>query len=166
MYLFWIGGSLLYNVVLVSAKPQHESAIGIPMFPPSWTCLPAPSPSHPSRLSQSPGLSSCVLQQIPTGWLVYTWQCICFSATLSIHPSLSFPPCVHKSALHVWVYCAIQTGSPAPFFQSLHVCIIHDICFWQAFRLFQSLTSTRTAAVNNPTHSWFCLCEYICRINS
>ena len=28
----------------------HESAIGVHMSPPSWTSLPSPSPSHPSRL--------------------------------------------------------------------------------------------------------------------
>ena len=35
--LFLIEGILLYNIVLVSAIHQHESAIGIHMFPPSWT---------------------------------------------------------------------------------------------------------------------------------
>ena len=55
---FLIEGWLLYNVVLVSAIHQHESAIGIHMSSPSWTSLPPPTPSHPSRLSQSTGLSS------------------------------------------------------------------------------------------------------------
>ena len=31
IYLFLIGGQLLYNIVLVSAIHQHESAIGIHM---------------------------------------------------------------------------------------------------------------------------------------
>ena len=35
--LFLIEGQLLYSIVLVSAKHQHESAIGIPMSPPSCT---------------------------------------------------------------------------------------------------------------------------------
>ena len=130
MYLFWIGGSLLYNVVFVSAKPQHESAIGIPMSPPSWTCLPAPSPSHHSRLSQSPRLSSCVLHQIPTGWLAYAWQCICFSASLSIHPSLSFLPCVRKSALRVWV-------SPVPYKQA-HQHHFSRVCMYALYTIFVS----------------------------
>ena len=34
---------------------QHESTIGIHMSPPSWTCLPSPPTSHPSRLSQNTG---------------------------------------------------------------------------------------------------------------
>ena len=35
MYLFLIVGYLLYNVVLVSAIHEHESAIGIHMSSPS-----------------------------------------------------------------------------------------------------------------------------------
>ena len=42
---------MLYRIVLVSAKHQHESAIGIHMSPPSWTSLPPATPFHPSRLS-------------------------------------------------------------------------------------------------------------------
>ena len=55
--LLLIEGLLLYRILLFSVK-QQESAIGIQMFPPSWTSLPSPSPSHPSRLSQSPCWSS------------------------------------------------------------------------------------------------------------
>ena len=40
--------------MLVSAIHQHESAIGTHLSPPSWTSLPPPTPSHPSRLSPSP----------------------------------------------------------------------------------------------------------------
>ena len=40
--------------MLVSAKHQHESAFGIQISPLSWTSLPPPSASHPSRLLQSP----------------------------------------------------------------------------------------------------------------
>ena len=39
--------------MLVSAIHQHESVIVIHMSPPSWTSLWPPTPSHPSRLSQS-----------------------------------------------------------------------------------------------------------------
>ena len=39
--------------ILVSAVCQDESAVGTHMSPPSWTSLPSPTPSHPSRLSQS-----------------------------------------------------------------------------------------------------------------
>ena len=53
MCLFLIEGQLLCSVVLLSAIHQHESAIGIHRFPPSWTSLPPPTPPWPSGLSQS-----------------------------------------------------------------------------------------------------------------
>ena len=45
--LFLIGGPLLYNVMLVSAIRQRESAINIQLFPSSWASL---SPPHPIPL--------------------------------------------------------------------------------------------------------------------
>ena len=51
---FLIEGKLLHNIVLASAVHQDESAIGMRVF--SLSNL--PPTSHPSRLLQSPGLSS------------------------------------------------------------------------------------------------------------
>ena len=51
---------MLYNVVLVGAVKRNESAVCIHMFPPSWTSL--PTPSHPSRSSQSTELGLLVYQ--------------------------------------------------------------------------------------------------------
>ena len=48
---------LLYRILLFSVKPQHDSTVGIHISPPFWNSLPSPSPSHPSRLIQSPYLS-------------------------------------------------------------------------------------------------------------
>ena len=58
IYLFLIEGWLLYSIMLVSTKHQHESAISLPMSLPTSTSLPPSSPSHPSRLIPSPSLSS------------------------------------------------------------------------------------------------------------
>ena len=44
-----------YDIAMVSAIYQHESAIGIYMSPPSYTSLPTPSPSQLFRLSQNCG---------------------------------------------------------------------------------------------------------------
>ena len=52
--LFLIEGKLLYSIVLVSAKYQHESTTGIPMSPPSWTSLPPPAPTHPWGCYRAP----------------------------------------------------------------------------------------------------------------
>jgi len=49
--------SAFYNNVLVSAIHHHESAIDIHMSPPCWTSFSPPTPSHPSRLSQSTDLN-------------------------------------------------------------------------------------------------------------
>ena len=49
---------MLYSIVLVSAKHQHESSIGIHMSHLSWVSLPPLLPSQPCRFLQSPGLSS------------------------------------------------------------------------------------------------------------
>jgi len=66
------------------------------MSPPSWTSLPTPTPTHHSRSSQSSRWAPCVIQLLPTSQLFYTWQCIYLNATLSVHPTLSFPWCVHN----------------------------------------------------------------------
>ena len=75
MYSFLIEGSLLYNIVLASGTDQHESAIGIHTSPSSWTSLP-PS-THPTLLDsyKAPIWVLWVIQQIPIGYLFYTWSC-------------------------------------------------------------------------------------------
>ena len=69
--------------------------------------LPAPSPSHPSRLSQSSSWAPCILQQVPAGCLilhmvVYTRQCC------SLNSSHLLPPhhWAHKSVLYTCVSTA------------------------------------------------------------
>ena len=77
--------------MLVPAIHQHESAIGIPMSPPSWTSLPLPTASQPSSLSQSLCLSS-LSHTANSHWLsILIWLHVfpCYSLHLS-HPLL--PP--------------------------------------------------------------------------
>ena len=99
MCLYLIERHLLYNIVLVHAIHQHESAIGIPMSPPFWTSLPLPTASQPSRLSQSPGLSS-LSHPANSHWLSILDRVACVSMLLSpfVPPSPSSPlPHVHES---------------------------------------------------------------------
>ena len=79
IYLFFlIGVQLLYNVVLVSAVQQSESAVCIHISPLSWTYLPSPHPrippSHPSRSPQSTELSSVHYTAVFWGFFC----CCCF----------------------------------------------------------------------------------------
>ena len=83
-----IGRLLLYNVVLLSAIHQHESAIGIHTSPPSQMYHPSPTPSHPFRLSQSIRLSSLCHTTNPH-WLSLTQSSVYVSVPLSVPPSLS-----------------------------------------------------------------------------
>ena len=80
IYLFLISGWLLYNIALVFAIHQHESAIGIPISPPCWNSLSSSIPSHPSMLLQSPSLNS-LSHTANSHWLfnlrmvVYMFKC-------------------------------------------------------------------------------------------
>ena len=82
---------MLYNIVLVSAVHHHEAARGIHMFPSSWTSLPPPIPSHPSRLSHSTSLSS-LSHTANSHWLSILYMVVymfpCYSLRLS-HPLLA-----------------------------------------------------------------------------
>ena len=79
-----------------------------------------PFPLGPSsRFPQHPILLGCrrtwiwvpwVMQHIYSGSLFYKWWCICFHATLAIHPSLSLPHCV-KSVPYVCVSTAAAAKS-------------------------------------------------------
>ena len=87
---FFIEVQLFYNVVLVSALQQSESASRIPIFPlvpPSHLPL-----SHPSQSSQSTELSS-LHYTAGSHYLFHTWSCIHVSPNLPTHPT-SLPPTV------------------------------------------------------------------------
>ena len=53
VYLFFNGGQLVYNIKLVSAIHQHESAVGVHVSPPSWSSLP-PSTQSPAQVVTEP----------------------------------------------------------------------------------------------------------------
>ena len=143
---FLIGRQLVYNLLLASTIQQHESAICIHMSPPSWKSL---SPSPPPILldcHRAPGWASCPLQQPPMSCLFHTWQSVCFSASLSVCPALSFPCCVHKSVLKDCIYsCPANMFSSTIFLDSICM-LIYDIYiyifffpFWLNFILYNRL---------------------------
>ena len=108
-FFFLIGGSLFYNVVVVSAIHQHESVIIIYIYiyiyikisPLSWASL---SPhSTPLSCHRVPGWVLCTIDQLPASCLFDTWWHIYVYATFSILSTLAFPHCVHQSILYLCV---------------------------------------------------------------
>ena len=130
LIFFFIVRYFLYNIVLVFAIHQHESATGIHMSPLSWASLPSQTPSYLSRLSQSTRLNS-LCQTADSHWLcilhmvMYMFSCYCLNSS---HP---FPPTLYPqvSSLCLYLYCCpanrfINTIS----LDSVYLCL-YDICF-------------------------------------
>ena len=115
---------MLYNIALISATHQHESAIGIHVSLALWP------PSHLPHLSQSAS-SSSLGHTSHSHWLsILHVVSICFHATVSIHPTLSFLHCVHKAFLYVYVFIAsLQIASSVPSLLIPYFALIYDICF-------------------------------------
>ena len=65
-----------------------------------WSGLPFSSPGdlpNPGIEPESPTLWADALTSEPPGKPIYTWSCIYVNAMHPIHPTHSFPLCVHKS---------------------------------------------------------------------
>ena len=132
----------------------HESAVGIRMSPPSGTSLPPRTPSQPSRLSESPGLSSLHHTE-NSHWLSVLQKVMyMFYATLSICPTLFFPHCIHKSVPYVCISSAAQQIGSWVHLSRFHMCIyIHThtrINIWY----FSSLWLTSVCVIGR---AHFCL---------
>ena len=79
-----------------TAIHQHELARGIHMSAPSWP--PSYLPPHPIPLGCHRALAlGSMCHTANSNWLsiLYTVM-LCFNATVSNHPSLSFPTCVQR----------------------------------------------------------------------
>ena len=118
---------MFYRILWFSVKHQQESSIGTPVSTPSLNSLTSPSPSHHSRLSQSPCLGS-LSHTVNSHWLFIlhiTYLCIVsFLVTLSIHLTLGLPCSlhVHKSVLYVCVsIAALQINSSVLFLDCIYM---------------------------------------------
>ena len=59
-----------------------------------------------------------------TEQLHFHFQCVCFHVTVSIHPTLFFPRCAHKSVLCVCISIpALHIGSSVSFSQIPYICV-------------------------------------------
>ena len=94
--------------MLVSATQQHDSATGTHVSPLSWSSLPSPTPSHPSRLSRSTGWVPRVTQKIPTGYLFYirrVYVCTWLSQFVPLSPSHTVPTSLFSASASPLLPC-------------------------------------------------------------
>ena len=119
-----------------------------------WSGLPFPSPTS-LCCHKSLGWAPCIIQQLPTSYLFYTWSCIYFSVTLSICPMVSFW-CVHKFILCVYVSVAApQIGSTVPF-SRFHIYVLIFIFLFLISVCIKALGSSISVQLNE-IHSFLWL---------
>ena len=139
--------------MLISAVQNCESAISIhipiPREPPSH----APSCPTPLGCHRAHGWVPCVIWQLPTSCLFYLWWRIniCLNATLSVCSTLSFPCCVHKSILYVYIF--IQFSSVAQL--CLTLCDLMD-CSTPGFPVHHQLKLMSMESVMPSNHLILC----------
>ena len=119
-------------MLLVSARHQHESAIGVHTSHHSWTNLPPPTPSPSSRLSQSIGfLLPASNSKFPLP-ICFTYGNIYVSILLSQFVP-AFPSLTVSRSLFSYVclsIAALQMGSSVPSFQTPYICINMQFLFF------------------------------------
>ena len=107
--LFIIEGKLFYDVVLTSAVHQHESAIGVHVFPPSLNSLPPPTPSYPYGLSEPQFAFPESFSKVPL--VIYFIHCV-------VHASMLLCPFISPSPPPL----TLLPGSISLFSCPLHHC--------------------------------------------
>ena len=123
------------------------------MSPPSWTSLPSPTPSHPARLSQSPGLSS-LCHTAHSHWLsrshviMYMFPCYSLNSSHPLLPLLGPRVC----SLCLYVHCF-----PANRFIS--TILLDSICM-SYLRVLKGEAWHQKQKSKNLVHlSCFCCCQ-------
>ena len=84
------------NFVVTSTRISHRYT-HVPSFP-------CPSPSHPSRLSQSPCLS-CLSHTANSRWLSVLHKLPCYSLHISHPLPPPLPPCPLVYSLYLFFHC-------------------------------------------------------------
>ena len=115
------------------------------MSPPSWTFLPSPSPSHPSRLIQSPYLSSLRHTANSLLAIYFTDGNVSFHATLSLYLTLSSPLPVSVSLFSISVSPLLPANK---FFGTIFLDSIYNYHFLNPHM------STQVDSVYNLSRFW------------
>ena len=105
---------MFHNFVLVSAV-QHESAISIHIFPPSWVSVSPPS----SQTSELPMLYSCFRLSV-LHMAVYICQCCTLNSSHTFPPPLCSQ--IHSLHLHLYSHPANRFRNTI-FLDSMCVCV-------------------------------------------
>ena len=95
-YLFW---PLFYSFILLECNYftvscwflLYNKVNQLYVYTHPLPLEPLPASCQPSSHHRAPGWAPCVVQQLPTSYLFYTWQHTCVNATLSICSTLPFP---------------------------------------------------------------------------
>ena len=90
-----------FTILLTSAIQQHESATSMHMTPSSWTASQPPTPSQPSRLSQSTALSPLCYIALPLGYHICQAR-LSFQISGPYRYKFIFHPC-YKSTLGMYI---------------------------------------------------------------
>ena len=113
---------MLYNNVLVSARHQHESVVGMHMSPPSCNSLPAPTPTGCHR---APDLSS-LHRTAHFHWLSNFAYGNVYVSTL---PSQFIPPSLSPTVFKMSVSFAVLQVDLQYYLSIFHLYVlIHHIC--------------------------------------
>ena len=117
--VIFISVQLLYNIVLISAIQQSESATHIHIY------LFFRFPSRLGRHRARSGVSGAI-QQVHISYLFYPQdqQYMYVNPSLPVHPASPFPLGIHKFILYLCVsISALQIRSSIAFFQISHICV-------------------------------------------
>ena len=134
---------MLYGIALVSTKHQPESAISLPMSPPTGTSLPPPT------------LLGCYKVPANSHWLSILHMVVDVSMLFFLYlpPSASSPP----SAVSISLF--LMSVSPLLFCKRVHQCHLSrlHICvsvYGNCFSLSDLLHSVKNKNVWKKAHCW------------
>ena len=120
-------------------------------IPPSWTSLPAHPfyPGHHRALSWAPW----TLQQVPTGYLFYTWQCTHINSNLPFTPS-SPHLCPHVCTLGLHLYSCLNIGLSISFSRFHIHALIFDFFFFLIYFTLYARLLEKAMAPHSSTLAW------------